>query len=75
MDEFRHEFNDELNRQEFTSKDISNVITGALEGDFFPSDESLRAGLGPLDVDSLQMLNDPDCVISDNEDLFRFDKS
>lgn len=52
------------------------MITGALENDLFPSDESLRAGLGPLDFDGLQMLSDPDMnVISDNaEDHFRLDR-
>lgn len=67
---------DELSRSEFTSKDLSNVISGALEAELFPSDESLRAGLGQLDFDGLQMLSDPDMnVISDNaEDHFRLDR-
>lgn len=53
------------------------MISGALEADLFPSDEAaLRAGLGQLDFDGLQMLSDPDMnVISDNaEDHFRLDR-
>lgn len=55
---------DDLNRQD------------SLDEDLFPSDESLREGLGSLDPLSIQMLSHPDMnVISDSaEDYFRLDR-
>lgn len=66
---------DDLCRAEL-SKELGSAITGTLDTDFFPSDESLREGLGPLDFDGLQMLTDPELnVISDyTEDHFRQDR-
>ncbi|GLV40616.1 CREB-regulated transcription coactivator [Carabus blaptoides fortunei] len=55
---------DDLNRQD------------SLDEDLFPSDESLREGLGSLDPLSIQMLSHPELnVISDSaEDYFRLDR-
>lgn len=60
---------DELSRQELS-------LTKQLEAELL-SEESLREGLGPLDLDGLQMLSDPTInLISDGiEDNFRLDRS
>jgi len=41
----------------------------------FPTDDVLRQGLGPIDMDGLQMLADPTMVVSDSsiEARFRLD--
>lgn len=51
-------------------------LTKQLEAELL-SEESLREGLGPLDLDGLQMLSDPTInLISDGiEDNFRLDRS
>lgn len=48
----------------------------SFDTDLFPSDESLREGLGSIDFDGFQMLTDPGMVISDPsaEDHFRLDR-
>lgn len=46
--------------------------------DLFSTEEALRAGLDPIDIDGLQILTDPDmAVISDPaaEEAFRLDRS
>lgn len=59
-----------------TNAELSKELSSAIS-DFFPSDESLREGLVPIDFDGFQMLTDPDLnVISDYaEDHFRQDRS
>ncbi|KAM4748583.1 CREB-regulated transcription coactivator 3 [Rhinophrynus dorsalis] len=61
------------------SKDISNAVAGVSELGFdadntFQLDDELK--LGPLSLDGLSMLSDPDMVLSDPsvEDSFRSDK-
>ncbi|XP_053317895.1 CREB-regulated transcription coactivator 3 isoform X2 [Spea bombifrons] len=61
------------------SRDISNAVAGVSEMGFdadnaFPLDEDLK--IGPLSLDGLSMLSDPDMVLSDPsiEDSFRSDK-
>ncbi|KAM4676371.1 CREB-regulated transcription coactivator 3 isoform 2-T2 [Discoglossus pictus] len=61
------------------SKDISNAVAGVSEMGFdadntFQLDDELK--LGPLSLDGLSMLSDPDMVLSDPsiEDSFRSDK-
>lgn len=59
------------------SKDLNSAITGHFDHNLFPSDESLREGLDPIDFDGLQMLTDPEMnVITDpsTEDTFRLDR-
>ncbi|XP_077988889.1 CREB-regulated transcription coactivator 1-like isoform X2 [Glandiceps talaboti] len=65
-------------RQDF-AKDISNAMVGMAVGfdtdPLFPEEEALKVGLGPLDLDGLQLLSDND-VITDpaTEDSFRLDR-
>uniref|UniRef100_A0A8C5PPB3 CREB regulated transcription coactivator 3 n=1 Tax=Leptobrachium leishanense TaxID=445787 RepID=A0A8C5PPB3_9ANUR len=61
------------------SRDISNAVAGVSEMGFdadsaFPLDDDLK--IGPLGLDGLSMLSDPDMVLSDPsiEDSFRSDK-
>lgn len=68
---------DPLARQDF-AKELGNAITGmsdSFDTDFFPSDEALKVGLDPLDLDGLQMLTDPNMVADPaTEDTFRLDR-
>ncbi|KAI5745040.1 hypothetical protein M8J76_007651 [Diaphorina citri] len=55
------------------SKDL--CMSGSFDTDFFPSDESLREGLDPIDLDGLQMLTDPELIADPaTEDHFRLDR-
>ena len=46
------------------------------DSDFFPSDEILKAGLDPLDLDGLQMLTEPSLIADPQaEESFRADRS
>lgn len=52
-------------------------MSGAFDTDSFFPDDTLREGLGVIDLDGFQMLTDPDMnVISDPsaEDHFRLDR-
>ncbi|XP_034946440.1 CREB-regulated transcription coactivator 1-like isoform X2 [Chelonus insularis] len=66
---------DDLTSTEYT-KDLGSTISSDFDPDLFTSDDALRQGLGPIDLDGLQMLTDPDMVISDAnaEDHFRLDR-
>ncbi|KAG1661122.1 CREB-regulated transcription coactivator 1 [Nymphon striatum] len=69
---------DEALRQDFV-KDLGNAMasmSGSFDSDLFGStDEALRAGLGPIDFDGLQMLTDPDIPIDPaTEETFRNDR-
>ncbi|XP_063971854.1 CREB-regulated transcription coactivator 1 isoform X3 [Diachasmimorpha longicaudata] len=66
---------DDLTSPEF-AKDLGSSMSGEFDPDLFTSDDALRQGLGPIDLDGLQMLTDPDMVISDAnaEDHFRLDR-
>ncbi|XP_078048482.1 CREB-regulated transcription coactivator isoform X2 [Augochlora pura] len=57
-------------------KDLGTAMMGDFDPDLFPSDDALRQGLDPIDVDGLQMLTDPNMVISDPsaEAHFRLDR-
>ncbi|XP_076237092.1 CREB-regulated transcription coactivator isoform X6 [Calliopsis andreniformis] len=58
-------------------KDFGSAMLGSdFDTDLFPSDDALRQGLDPIDVDGLQMLTDPTMVISDpnTEAHFRLDR-
>jgi CREB-regulated transcription coactivator 1 len=47
----------------------------SFDSEFFPSDEALKAGLDPLDLDGLQMLTEPSLVADPaTEDSFRLDR-
>ncbi|KAK6624745.1 hypothetical protein RUM44_011605 [Polyplax serrata] len=62
---------------DLTKPSLASAMSGSFDSDLFPSDETLRAGLGPIDFDGFQMLTDPDMnVISDPsaEDHFRLDR-
>lgn len=67
-------------RQDFAKElgcAISNMC-GSFDSDFFTPEEALRAGLGPIDFDGLQILTDPDMpVVSDPsaEDTFHLEGS
>lgn len=64
---------DEGLRQDLV-KDIGSAMAG-FDTDFFPSDDTLKDGLDPLDIDGLQMLADPDMVAdATTEDSFRLDR-
>lgn len=67
---------DNLSRQDFV-KDISNAMAGMVDSfdtELFPTDEVLKVGLDPLDLDGLQMLTDPNMVTDPaTEDSFRLD--
>ncbi|CAH1798127.1 unnamed protein product, partial [Owenia fusiformis] len=64
-------------RQDF-AKDLGNAMISVDSFDtdnFFPSDEALKVGLDPLDLDGLQMLTDPSLVADPaTEDSFRLDR-
>jgi CREB-regulated transcription coactivator 1 len=46
----------------------------AFDSELFPTDEVLKVGLDPLDLDGLQMLTDPNMVTDPaTEDSFRLD--
>lgn len=64
-----------MTNQEFV-KDLGSTLPSDFDPDLFASDDVLRQGLGPIDLDGLQMLTDPDMVISDAnaEDHFRLDR-
>lgn len=53
-------------------------MMGDFDPEMFPSDDALRQGLDPIDVDGLQMLADPtgSLVLSDSsaEAHFRLDR-
>ncbi|XP_011696528.1 PREDICTED: CREB-regulated transcription coactivator 1 isoform X2 [Wasmannia auropunctata] len=57
-------------------KDLGTAMMGDFDPEMFPSDDALRQGLVPIDVDGLQMLDDPTMVISDSsaEAHFRLDR-
>ncbi|XP_011251757.2 CREB-regulated transcription coactivator 1 isoform X8 [Camponotus floridanus] len=57
-------------------KDLGTAMMGDFDPEMFPSDDALRQGLDPIDVDGLQMLADPTMVISDSsaEAHFRLDR-
>ncbi|CAL7937016.1 unnamed protein product [Xylocopa violacea] len=55
---------DDLTNPEFV-KDLGSAIMTDFDADLFPSDDALRQGLDPIDMDGLQMLTDPTMVISD----------
>ncbi|KAK9296162.1 hypothetical protein QLX08_009752 [Tetragonisca angustula] len=55
---------DDLTNPEFV-KDLGTAMMGDFDPDLFPSDDALRQGLDPIDMDGLQMLTDPTMVISD----------
>ncbi|XP_054714860.1 CREB-regulated transcription coactivator 1-like [Uloborus diversus] len=67
-------------RQDFAKElgcAISNMC-GSFDSDFFTPEEALRAGLGPIDFDGLQILTEPDIpVVSDPsaEDSFHLEGS
>ena len=67
---------DQLIRQDF-AKELGNAMAGmpdSFDSELFPSDEALKAGLDPLDLDGLQMLTDPSMVADPaTEDSFRLD--
>ncbi|KZC04401.1 CREB-regulated transcription coactivator 1 [Dufourea novaeangliae] len=64
---------DDLTNPEFV-KDLGTAMMS--DFDLYPSDDALRQGLDPIDVDGLQMLTDPNMVISDPsaEAHFRLDR-
>lgn len=66
---------DDLNNPEFV-KDLGTAMMSDFDPELFPTDDALRQGLGPIDVDGLQMLTDPTVVISDPsaEAHFRLDR-
>ncbi|XP_018043927.1 PREDICTED: CREB-regulated transcription coactivator 1-like isoform X5 [Atta colombica] len=66
---------DDLTNPEFV-KDLGTAMMGDFDPEMFPSDDALRQGLDPIDVDGLQMLADPTMVISDSsaEAHFRLDR-
>ncbi|XP_076393855.1 CREB-regulated transcription coactivator isoform X6 [Megachile rotundata] len=66
---------DDLTNPEFV-KDLGTAMMGDFDPDLFPSDDALRQGLDPIDMDGLQMLTDPTMVISDPsaEAHFRLDR-
>ncbi|XP_043602280.1 CREB-regulated transcription coactivator 1-like isoform X5 [Bombus pyrosoma] len=55
---------DDLTNPEFV-KDLGTAMMSDFDSDLFPSDDALRQGLDPIDMDGLQMLTDPTMVISD----------
>lgn len=58
-------------------KDFGVNMVDNLAADLFPTDECLREGLDPIDIDGLQMLTDPDPnMIADpaTEDHLRLDR-
>lgn len=66
---------DDITNPEFV-KDLGTAMMGDFDPEMFPSDDALRQGLDPIDVDGLQMLADPTMVISDSsaEAHFRLDR-
>ncbi|KAL0128700.1 hypothetical protein PUN28_003810 [Cardiocondyla obscurior] len=67
---------DDLTNPAELVKDLGTAMMGDFDPDMFPSDDALRQGLDPIDVDGLQMLADPTMVISDStaEAHFRLDR-
>lgn len=57
-------------------KDLGTAMMGDFDPELFPSDDALRQGLDPIDVDGLQMLTDPTMILSDPsaEAHFRLDR-
>lgn len=53
-------------------RDLGTAMMGDFDPGIFPSDDVLRQGLGPIDMDGLQMLADPTMVISDSSAEARF---
>ncbi|KAL6438097.1 hypothetical protein ACFW04_004377 [Cataglyphis niger] len=65
---------DDLTNPEFV-KDLGTAMMGDFDPEMFPSDDALRQGLDPIDVDGLQMLADPTMIISDSAEAhFRLDR-
>ncbi|XP_020289879.1 CREB-regulated transcription coactivator 1-like isoform X6 [Pseudomyrmex gracilis] len=65
---------DDLTNPEFV-KDLGTAMMGDFDPEMFPSDEALRQGLDPIDMDGLQMLDDPTMVISDQAEAhFRLNR-
>lgn len=66
-------------RQQHGLKNDQSSPLGSFDSsDLFSTEEALRAGLDPIDIDGLQILTDPDmAVISDPaaEEAFRLDRS
>uniref|UniRef100_A0A8D8YV03 CREB-regulated transcription coactivator 1 n=1 Tax=Cacopsylla melanoneura TaxID=428564 RepID=A0A8D8YV03_9HEMI len=61
--------------EDLVAKSTQLGYSNAFESDFFPSDESLREGLDPIDLDGLQMLTDPELITDPaTEDHFRLDR-
>ncbi|XP_060064072.1 CREB-regulated transcription coactivator 1-like isoform X6 [Ylistrum balloti] len=64
-------------KQDF-AKELGNAITGMPDGfdtEFFTSDEALKVGLDPLDLDGLQMLTDPSMLTDPaTEESFKLDR-
>ncbi|KAJ8304171.1 hypothetical protein KUTeg_017754 [Tegillarca granosa] len=64
----------EKDADESFAKELGNAITG-FDNDFFPSDEALKVGLDPLDLDGLQMLTDPNMITDpETEQSFKLDR-
>lgn len=69
---------DEMSRHELV-KDLGSAMamSGSFDSDIFPSDETLREGLDPINFTDYQLLTDPDMnVVTDpsTEDNFRLDR-
>ncbi|XP_069138557.1 CREB-regulated transcription coactivator 1-like isoform X1 [Argopecten irradians] len=67
-----------MGKQDF-AKEIGNAITAgmpdAFDTEFFTSDEALKVGLDPLDLDGLQMLTDPTMLTDPaTEESFKLDR-
>ncbi|XP_033750080.1 CREB-regulated transcription coactivator 1-like isoform X6 [Pecten maximus] len=66
-----------MGKQDF-AKELGNAITGMPDGfdtEFFTSDEALKVGLDPLDLDGLQMLTDPSMLTDPaTEESFKLDR-
>ncbi|XP_046662600.1 CREB-regulated transcription coactivator 1 isoform X5 [Homalodisca vitripennis] len=58
------------------AKELGCAMAGSFDSDLFLSDDCLREGLVPIDVDGLQMLTDPTEIITDPnaEEHFRLDR-
>ena len=69
---------DPLSRQDF-AKELSSAMAMAeslTDSDFFPTDEVLKVGLDPLDLDGLQMLTESSLITDPaTEESFRQDRS
>jgi len=76
LQDFSSSTPEELARQGL-SKDLSSAMGSSFDGvDFFPTDDALRDGLGPIDFNDLQMLASETSVVMDpsTEDHFRLDR-